>query len=443
MAFESLKQRFAQIINNIKGTTRLTESAVDDILSQIKVALLDADVSLSVVKPLLEKIKQEAVGQGLFGQLNASETIIKIVRDNLIAILGNEKEDIKLNANKLTTIMMVGLQGSGKTTTAAKLAKLFTDKFNKRVLLVAADIYRPAAIEQLKTLANQTQVDIIYPEDGINVVQFIENLKTKLKQTDYESVIIDTAGRLTIDEKMMDELKMIKQSLVVDETLLVVDAMSGQSASEVAISFNQQIKVTGLIISKFDSDTRGGAALSIVKLTGLPIKMVGTGEKIDDLELFYPDRMVDRILGMGDLASLFEKAQQNIDEENAKKLASRMKSGQFDLNDMLMQMRQIKKLGSLSGLLKMLPGMMKITPEQQEAAERELANFEVIYNSMTIEERANPDILRNSRKLRISKGSGKSTSDINRILKKHEQTKQMMKMINQQGKGGFLNFPGL
>jgi signal recognition particle subunit SRP54 len=439
MAFDSLKDRFQKILTSIKGTPRLTEAVVSDVLNQIKLALLDADVSLSVIKPLLEKIKQEAIGQDLFGQLNASDTIIKIVRDNLIELLGSQKEDIQSNTDKLTTIMVVGLQGSGKTTTAAKLAKYYTDHYKKRVLLVAADRYRPAAIDQLLTLAKLAKADILVPDKDEETLQLIEHLKNE--QEKYEVIIIDTAGRLAIDEKMMDELKVFQNSLIVDEILLVVDAMSGQSASDIANSFHQQINITGLIISKFDSDTRGGAALSIVKQTGLPIKMITVGEKIDDLETFYPERMVDRILGMGDLATLFEKAQQNIDEEKAKKLAARMKSGQFDLNDMLVQMRQVKKLGSLSGLLKMLPGMVKITPEQQEAAEKELANFEVIYNSMTNEERANPNILANSRKLRISRGSGKSTADINRILKKYEQTKQMMKILNNQGKGGFANFP--
>jgi signal recognition particle subunit SRP54 len=336
--------------------------------------------------------------------------------------------------------MVAGLQGTGKTTTIAKLAKLFKEKQQKRVLLVGADIYRPAAIDQLETLAKQVDVAFISDRVTKNVIDIVKKAQKQALDQHYDVVLLDTAGRLNIDEKLMCELQDIAKTVPLAETLLIVDAMSGQDAYNVAKSFHEQLNLTGLIMTKLDGDARGGAALSIRHLTGLPIKFIGVGEKIDDLETFYPQRMADRILGMGDVVSLIEKAQEQIDEKEAKKSIDKMMSGRFDLNDMLKQMKQVQKLGSLGGLIKMIPGMPKISAEQQENAEREMKNFEAIINSMTPEERANPDILRNSRKLRISKGSGKSSADINRVIKKYEQTREMMRMINQnKGKmpGGF------
>lgn len=438
MAFESLSEKLQLIFKKLSGQSRLSEANMEAMLQEVRAALLEADVNLKVVREFLANIKAQAFGQQVFGSLNPGQTVVKIVREQLVELLGADQSLIKLTSNGPSYIMVAGLQGTGKTTTIAKLAKLFKDKQNKRVLLVGADIYRPAAIDQLETLAKQVDVAFISNRTTKNVLDIIAEAKKMAQSGTYDIVLIDTAGRLNIDEKLMDELKQITKAVPLSETLLIVDAMSGQDAYNVAKSFHEQLQLTGLIMTKLDGDARGGAALSIRHLTGLPIKFIGVGEKIDDLETFYPDRMAERILGMGDVVTLIEKAQEQIDEKEAKKAVDKMMSGRFDLNDMLKQMKQVQKLGSLGGLIKMLPGMPKISAEQQEAAEREMKNFEAIINSMTPEERTNPDILRNSRKLRIAKGSGKSSADINRVIKKYEQTRDMMRMINQN-KG---KFPG-
>lgn len=332
--------------------------------------------------------------------------------------------------------MLVGLQGTGKTTTAGKLALLFKKKMNKRVLLAAADVYRPAAIDQLVTLAKQVGVDIVNMGDKVSPVEIAKAARKKAYDDRYDVLIIDTAGRLTIDEGLMQELSDIKQSVDPTEILLLVDAMSGQDAVNTALAFNEQLGLTGAIMSKLDSDARGGAALSIKHLTGVAIKYAGVGETLEDLDIFYPERMADRILGMGDVLTLVEKAQENLDEKVVKKTTRKMLEGEFDLNDMLAQMKQMQKLGSLGGLLKLIPGMPKITPEQQALAEREMKLFETIINSMTPEERANPAILKNSRKVRIARGSGTSNQEINKVIKKFEQSKEMMKKMKNFKKGG-------
>lgn len=445
MAFESLTDKFSQILKKVRGQTRLTEKNMDEMLQEVRVALFEADVNFKVVKEFVSNIKETALGTKVYDALNPGQMVIKIVNDELVKLLGSGETELVFEKNKPTIIMLVGLQGTGKTTTAGKLSLLFKKKLNKRVLLAAADVYRPAAIDQLVTLAKQVGVDIVNMGDQVSPVAIAEAAKKKAYDDRYDVLIIDTAGRLTIDEPLMKELADIKEKVNPSEILLLVDAMSGQDAVNTALAFNTKLGLTGAIMSKLDSDARGGAALSIKHLTGVPIKFAGVGETLDDLDIFYPERMADRILGMGDVLSLVEKVQEKIDEKQVKKTTQKMMEGQFDLNDMLDQMKQVQKLGKLSGILKMIPGMPKITPEQQALAEREMKLFEVIINSMTHEERSNPAILKNSRKVRIAKGSGTSSYEINKVLKKYEQTKEMMKKMKGYKKGGPMppGFPGM
>ena len=436
MAFESLTDKFAAIFKKIRGQTRLSESNIDDMLKEIRVALLEADVNYKVVKEFTNQIKQKAIGQKVFELLNPSQTIVKIVRDELIELLGSSDSEIKFSKSGPTILMLVGLQGSGKTTTAGKIAYLLKKKFSKRVLLVAADVYRPAAIEQLTAISKKIDVEILNMGTKTSPIDISIKAKQMAVKDRYDIVIIDTAGRLQIDEKLMQELSLIQKNISPDETLLLVDAMSGQDAVNVANSFNEQFSISGVIMSKLDGDARGGSALSIKYLTGIPIKFAGVGEKMDDLEAFHPDRMADRILGMGDVISLIEKAQEQIDEKQMKKSVNKMMDGEFTLEDMLNQMKQVQKLGSLGGIIKMLPGMPKLSEEQKDKAEQEMRNFEAIINSMTPKERKHPEILRNSRKIRISKGAGKTSADVNKVLKKFEQMKQMSKLMTQYKKTG-------
>ena len=442
MAFENLTEKFQRIFKKLTGQGTLSERNMQEMLDEIKVALLEADVNYKVVKDFLNDVKQKAIGQEVLTKVNPSQMITKIVYDEIVELLGSNKTEINYNKNKPTIIMLVGLQGSGKTTTAAKLAYLMKNKLNKKVMFAACDIYRPAAVEQLKVLAKQINVPVIH-EDGLSAVDIAKKAKEVVYNERYDVLIIDTAGRLQIDEALMDELNQIKKEVNPDETLLLVDAMAGQNASEVASTFNEKVALTGVIMSKLDGDTKGGAALSAAKLTGLYIKFVGTGEKISDLDIFYPDRMASRILGMGDVVSFVEKVKDTIDEREAKKQAMRALKGQFTLDDMLKQLKQIQKLGSLGGVLSMLPGMPKINDEQKQRVENEMKNFEIIMDSMTLEERAYPEILKNSRKVRIAKGCGKTAADINRMLKYYDQAKMMMKQFkNKGGFGGFGGFGG-
>ena len=432
MAFETLSEKFQRIFKRLKGQNNLSESNMEEMLGEIKVALLDADVNYKVVKKFLNEVKEKAIGQQVLLKVNPSQMITKIVHDELVALLGSNKTEIQYNKNKPTVIMLVGLQGTGKTTTAAKLAYLMKNKLNKKVLFAACDIYRPAAVAQLKTLASSLKMEVVHGE-GKSAVEIANLAKTKAYNDHYDVLIIDTAGRLQIDETLMDELNDIKSSVNPEEILLLVDAMSGQDAVNVALAFNERLALTGAILSKLDGDARGGSALSIAHLTGVCIKFAGVGEKVSDLDIFYPDRMADRILGMGDVVSLVETVQANIDEREAKRQAMKLMKGTFTLDDMLKQLKQIQKMGSLGGLLAMIPGMPRLTDAQKEAAEKEMINFEVIMDSMTLEERAHPEILKNSRKVRIAKGSGKTAADINRMLNKYEQAKQMMKQMRSGG----------
>ncbi len=436
MAFEALTDKLSHILKKIKGQARISESNIDEMLKEIRIALLEADVNYKVVKEFTNTVKEKAIGQEVLSKLNPSQMIVKIVHDEIESLLGSDSSEIQYQINRPTVIMLVGLQGSGKTTSAGKLAYLMKNKLNKKVLLAACDVYRPAAIEQLVTIANSINVDVVNMGTSANPVDIAKSAKKKAFDDHYDVLIIDTAGRLQIDEPLMQELNNIKNEVNPDEILLLIDAMAGQDAVNVANEFNAQLTLTGAIMSKLDGDARGGAALSIKHMTGVPIKFSGTGEKLSDLDVFHPDRMADRILGMGDIMTLVEKAQEEISEQEAKKTVNKMMSGKFDLLDMLEQMKKIKKIGSLGGLLKMIPGLPKISSEQLSAAEKEMQLFEVIINSMTNEEKHNPEILKYSRKIRIANGSGKSVADINRVLKKYEQMKQAMKQMENYRKNG-------
>lgn len=445
MAFESLSDKLSSIFKKLRGQSRLTESNMDEMLKEVRVALLEADVNYKVVKEFVNNVKEKALGQDVLKTLNPSQMVVKIVRDELVELLGSEDSEIKYNSSKPTIIMMVGLQGSGKTTTTGKLAYLMKNKLKKKVLLAACDVYRPAAIEQLDQLAKQVGVDIVNMGDKMNPVDIAIKAKEKAFNDHYDVLIIDTAGRLQIDETLMDELNNMKDKVCPDEILLLVDAMAGQDAVNVAKAFNDKLNLSGIVMSKLDGDARGGAALSIKHISGVPIKFAGVGEKITDLDIFHPDRMAERILGMGDVLTLVEKAQEQFDEKEMKKTANRLMAGKFTLSDMLEQMKKVQKMGSLGGLLKFIPGMPKISKEQLAAGEKEMKNFEVIINSMTLEERNNPEILKYSRKIRIANGCGKAVSDVNRVIKKYDMMKEQFKMLESYRKSGKIppGFPGM
>ena len=436
MAFEALQEKFSRIVKTIKGESKLTEKNMEAMLKEVRIALLEADVNYKVVKVFVSNVKEKALGQQVYTKLNPSEMVIKVVKDELVELLGSDRSELAYNKNKPTIIMLVGLQGSGKTTTAAKLANLMKNKLKKKVLLAACDVYRPAAIDQLAQLASELKVDLVNMGDKVNPVDIALKAKEKAYNDHYDVLIIDTAGRLQIDEPLMEELKNIKEKVKPDDILLLTDALAGQDTVNVAKTFNDTLGLTGDIMSKMDGDSRGGAALSISYVTGVPIKFIGTGEKITDLDIFYPERMAERILGMGDVLSLIDKVQENIDEKEAKKAVNKMMGGKFTLDDMLDQMKQVKKLGSLKSLMKLIPGAPKISDEQFKLVEDEMKNFEVIINSMTKEERENPEILINSRKCRIAKGSAKTNADVNRVLKKYEEMKKQTKLLKEMKKGG-------
>ncbi|MGM9873985.1 MAG: signal recognition particle protein [Bacilli bacterium] len=436
MAFNTLTDKLSNIFKKLRGQSRLSESNMDEMLKEIRIALLDADVNYKVVKEFIASIKEEAIGQNVLSTLNPSQMVVKIVKDKLVELLGSEDTEIKFSSSHPTIIMLVGLQGTGKTTSAAKLANLFKTKKNKKVLLAASDVYRPAAIDQLKQLGKQIGVDVFSLGVDVSPVEIAKKAKEKAYNEHYDVLIIDTAGRLQIDEALMKELNDIQTEVKPDEILLLVDAMSGQDAVNVAMAFNESLKLTGIIMSKLDGDSRGGAALSIKHMSGVPIKFAGEGEKISDINVFYPERMAERILGMGDILSLVEKAQEEYDEKEMKKTASKLLSGKFTLDDMLLQMKKVQKMGSLGGLIKLIPGMNKVSKEQLEQGEKEMKIMEVIINSMTPKERSNPEILKFSQKQRISRGSGRPVSDINRLLKKYDMMKEQFKMLESYRKSG-------
>ena len=441
---ENLGNRFQDIFKKIRGHGKLSETNIKDALREVKMSLLEADVNYKVVKDFTNKISEKAIGTEVIRGVNPAQQFIKLVNDELVELLGGTSSKLTKGLRNPTIIMLAGLQGAGKTTFAAKLAK-FLKKQNEKLLLVGVDVYRPAAIKQLQVLGQQIGVDVYSEENSKDVVGIATRAIEKAKEINATYMIVDTAGRLHVDEILMEELKELKKAIKPQEILLVVDAMIGQDAVNLAESFNNALSVDGVILTKLDGDTRGGAALSIKAVVGKPIKFIGVGEKLNDIEIFHPDRLVSRILGMGDVVSLVEKAQEVIDENEAKSLEEKIKSQKFDLNDFLKQLQTIKRLGSLGGILKLIPGMPKI--DDLAPAEKEMKKVEAIIQSMTKEERKKPDILKASRKIRIAKGSGTEVSDVNKLLKQFDQMKSMMKMFNSgkipmglMGKGGKFPF---
>ncbi|MFI3307915.1 MAG: signal recognition particle protein [Mycoplasmatota bacterium] len=425
--FENLGNRLQNSIDKMKGYGKISESNVDEITREIRLALLEADVNYKVVKEFIASVKEKALGEEVAKSLKPSEVFVKILKDELVELLGGEKKDIN-TTGKPATLMLVGLQGSGKTTTIGKLANFLRKEHKKKPLLVACDIYRPAAIDQLKQLGKELNIEV-YEEGKNNPVEICKNALSYAKENNFDYVLIDTAGRLHIDEDLMQELVNINNEVKPNEILLVVDAMTGQDAINVIEGFNNLLPLTGAVLTKLDGDTRGGAALSIRHLTNVPIKFIGTSEKMDGLQQFYPDRMASRILGMGDIMSMIEHAESVIDKDEASIAAKRMQSGKFDLEDFLSSMKQIKKLGPLENLLKMVPGASKMGLNNVNIDKKELDHIEAIILSMTVEERKNPDILKASRKKRIASGCGRSVEEVNRLLKQFDQMKVMMKQF--------------
>ncbi|MFR1448847.1 MAG: signal recognition particle protein [Beduini sp.] len=431
MAFESLSERLQGSIKKIRGQSHLTEQNMDEMLREIRLALLEADVNFKVVKTFIQNVKEKALGQDVLSSLTPGQMVVKIVHEELVELLGTTVSEVNFD-KKPTIIMMVGLQGAGKTTTTGKIANLIRKKYSKKPLLVAADIYRPAAIEQLETIGKQLDVPVFSKGTDIKPEQIVTEALEFAKENNNDVIFIDTAGRLHIDEVLMDELLNIKNIAHPDEILLVVDALTGQDIVNVASSFNEKLSITGAVLTKLDGDARGGGALSIRHITNVPIKFIGTGEKLDALDLFYPDRMADRILGMGDVMSLIEKAQDVIDEKSTKKSLDRLTSGQFGLDDMLEQLKQVQKLGPISGILKMIPGMGANMPKiNDEDTNKEMKRTEAIINSMTKAERRDPSILNAKRKQRIAAGCGMQVADINRLLKRFEQSKMLMENMTR------------
>lgn len=437
MAFESLTERFQNIFNNLRGKAKLDAEDVHTAMKEVKLALLEADVNFKVVKDFVKETKAKAIGAEVFESLSPGQTVIRIVRDELIHLMGDTAAELELKPqNQVTVIMMAGLQGAGKTTTAAKLGGIYKSK-GRRVLLAACDVYRPAAIDQLKTNGEKLGVEVFSMGTGISPVEIAKSAYDKAVSDKYSILIIDTAGRLHIDENMMQELKDIKAAVNVDYTLLTVDAMTGQDAVTVAEEFSEKVGVDGLIVTKLDGDTRGGAALSIRAVTGKPIYFAGMGEKLTDLQVFYPDRMASRIIGMGDILSLIEKAEETVDLEKQKKVTEHLRKSQFTYDDFLTQMEQMKKMGGISGILSMLPGMKGFDADQIDQSQ--FTRIESMILSMTREERANPKLMSPSRKRRIAAGSGTDIADVNRMVKQFEQMQKFMKQMNGMKKHGNLN----
>ena len=453
MAFESLSERLSTIFQGLSGKGKLSEDDVNLALKEVRMALLEADVNFKLVKDFVAKVKEKAIGEEVFSSLSPAQTVIKIVKEELTAMMGEENTELKLRPqSEITVIMMVGLQGAGKTTTAAKLAGKF-QKMHRKPLLVACDIYRPAAIEQLRVNAEKLSIPFFSLGNQAKPEEIAKRAYEEAKEKGYNLLILDTAGRLQIDDALMQELKRMKAAVPVDWTILTVDAMTGQEAVNVSQSFSEDIGVDGVILTKCDGDTRGGAALSIKAMTGQPILFLGMGEKLADLEPFYPDRMAGRILGMGDVLSLIEKAQSEIDEEKARESVRKLSKGQFNYDDFMEQMNQLQKLGGIAGILKMLPGMNKAMQGiDLEDSEKKMKQVKCIIQSMTFKERANPKLMNPSRKKRIASGAGVDISEVNRLVKQFEEMQKMMKQFGGgRGKhgspfgGGFpgMGFPGM
>lgn len=433
--FESLGDRLQNAIHKIKGYGKITEENISEMMREIRLALLEADVNYKVVKEFTTHVKEKALGEEVKKSINPGDMFVKIVKDELVELLGGESTPLNLKG-KPATLMLVGLQGSGKTTTIGKLANLLRKKHAKKPLLVACDIYRPAAIEQLKQIGKQLNIEV-FEEGHKNPVEIVEHALLYAKENNFDYVLVDTAGRLHVDEALMEELKELQAFLKPEEVLLVIDSMMGQDAINVIEGFHSNLSLTGVILTKLDGDTRGGVALSVRHLTQVPIKFIGISEKLDGIDYFDPERMAGRILGMGDIVSLVEKATEAIDEKEAMNTAKKMKSGKFDLEDFLSTMKQIKKLGPLENLLKLIPGASKMGLNKVQIDPKQMAHVEAIVLSMTPEERRNPSIIKASRKTRIAKGSGTSVQEVNRLLQQFDQMKKMMKQMAN----GNMKFP--
>ena len=426
--FESLGDRLQNALHKIKGYGKITEDNISDMMREIRLALLEADVNYKVVKEFTNTVKEKALGEEVASSINPGDLFVKIVKDELTELLGGESEPLNLKGDP-ATLMLVGLQGSGKTTTAGKLANFLRKKHSKKPLLVACDVYRPAAIDQLKQLGKQLNIEV-YDEGKKDPVEIALHAISYAKDNKYDYVLIDTAGRLHIDEDLMDELDHIREKVNPDEILLVIDSMMGQDAINVITGFHDKLPLTGVILTKLDGDTRGGVALSVRHLTNVPIKFIGVSEKLDGLDSFDPERMAGRILGMGDIVSLVEKATESIDEKEAEKTAKRMQEGKYDLEDFLSTMKQIKKLGPLENLIKMIPGAKKMGLTDVKIDPKQMAHIEAIVLSMTPKERRNPEIIKASRKTRIAAGSGTSVQEVNKLLQQFDQMKKMMKQVS-------------
>jgi len=432
--FESLSERLERSFKILKGEGVISEINVSETLKDVRRALLDADVNFKIAKQFTDTVKQKAMGQNVLKSVKPSQMMVKIVHDELVELMGGEKSDINVKANP-SIVLIAGLQGSGKTTFSAKLAKLMKSKRGKHPLLVAGDVYRPAAIEQLKVLGTQIEVPVYTEEGSRNPVEIARNAIREAKKNGNDLVIIDTAGRLAVDEEMMNEIADVKNAVTPHETLFVVDSMTGQDAVNTAFEFNERIDYDGVVLTKLDGDTRGGAALSIRSVVNKPVKFVSMGEKMDAIDIFYPERMADRILGMGDIVSLVEKAQEQYDEEEARKLQKKIAKDQFDFNDFISQIQQIKKMGNMKDLMGMIPGVSKAI-KNLDIDDNAFKGIEAIISSMTPAERTNPVLLNGSRRKRIAEGSGTTVTEVNRLLKQFDETRKIMKMV---AKGGDLS----
>ncbi|MCM3672952.1 signal recognition particle protein [Peribacillus simplex] len=444
MAFEGLADRLQSTMQKIRGKGKVNEADVKEMMREVRLALLEADVNFKVVKDFVKRVSERSVGQEVLKSLTPGQQVIKVVKEELTELMGGEQSKIAVASKPPTVIMMVGLQGAGKTTTTGKLANLLRKKYNRKPLLVAADIYRPAAIKQLETLGKQLSMPVFSLGDQVSPVEIAKQAIEKAKEEHHDYVLIDTAGRLHVDANLMGELKDIKELTKPDEIFLVVDAMTGQDAVNVAQSFNEQLGLTGVVLTKLDGDTRGGAALSIRSVTDTPIKFVGMGEKLDALEAFHPERMASRILGMGDVLTLIEKAQANVDEEKAKELEKKMRTATFTFDDFLEQLGQVRNMGPLDDILKMIPGANKMKGmDNLQIDEKQIGHVEAIIRSMTTLEKEHPETMNASRKKRIAKGSGRSIQEVNRLLKQFEEMKKMMKQVTnmQKGKKKGFKFP--
>ena len=434
--FENLSNRLQDVFSSLKKTGSIDETALDSAMRDIRRALLEADVSLEVVKKFISEVKQKALGQEIIQSISPSQMIIKLVNDELINILGNDTATINIEGKKPASLMLVGLQGSGKTTSIAKLAKFIKSKYSKNILLVSLDVNRPAAFEQLQKLAYDIGIEILPKVENQSPENIAKRAIAAAEINDIDLILFDTAGRTSIDDNLMQELKELESILEPIETLLILDSMTGQDAINVAKNFSDKIKLTGSILTRVDGDARGGASLSLKMTTGCPIKFIGNGEKIDDIEIFHPDRIANRILDMGDVVTLVEKAAENIDHQEAEKMAERLQQGEFDLNDLLSQINQMKKMGGISSMLKFIPGMKNLGDKANTVSDDAIKKQEAIILSMTKLERRKPKMINSSRKQRIAKGSGTVVSEVNRILKQHRKMADMMKRVSKKGMSG-------